>query len=108
MYSLALNDEFVISRAAFEKSAGEALDFYSKGEGVNYFGQYSQKMSLSKQNIDDLEKIILSCSRSNATDASINLILVEEMPAYFLGQKDLASVVTIAQDRVQKVLDERG
>jgi len=29
------------------------------------------------------------------------------MPAYFLGQKDLASVIKIAQDRAQKVLDER-
>jgi hypothetical protein len=30
------------------------------------------------------------------------------MPAYFTGQKDLDAVVNIAQDRVQKVLDERG
>jgi len=29
------------------------------------------------------------------------------MPAYFSGQKDLDEVVKIAQDRVQKVLDER-
>ena len=35
------------------------------------------------------------------------MILIEEMPAYFLGQKDLDSVIRIAQDRAQKVLDER-
>ena len=29
------------------------------------------------------------------------------MPAYFLGQKKLDQVIRIAQDRVQKVLDER-
>ena len=108
MYSLAMNDEFVICRAAFEKAAGEAVAFYSTGEGANYFGQYSNKVSFSKQNVDDLEKIIMNCSRSNSADAAINLILIEEMPAYFLGQKDLATVVTIAQDRIQKVLDERG
>ena len=41
-------------------------------------------------------------------DSEINIILIEEMPAYFLGQKDLDAVVKIAQDRAQKVLDERG
>ena len=44
----------------------------------------------------------------NSTDSEINIILIEEMPAYFTGQKDLDSVIAIAQDRVQKVLDERG
>lgn len=37
----------------------------------------------------------------------INKILIEEMPAYFLDQKDLDSVVAIIQDRAQTVLDER-
>lgn len=41
-------------------------------------------------------------------DSEINIILIEEMPAYFLGQKELDAVVKIAQDRAQKVLDERG
>ena len=39
--------------------------------------------------------------------AAINKILIEEMPAYFLGQKDLESVVVIIHDRAQTVLDER-
>ena len=60
------------------------------------------------EDIDNLEKIILSCSKIDTPDAAINLIIIEEMPAYFLGQKDLASVVKILQDRIQKVLDERG
>lgn len=36
------------------------------------------------------------------------MFLIEEMPAYFLGQKDLDSVIKIAENRIQKVLDERG
>ncbi len=66
------------------------------------------RLKFSDKNVDDLEKIILSISRMNSSDASINIILVEEMPAYFSGQKDLNAVVTIAQDRAQKVLAERG
>ena len=35
------------------------------------------------------------------------MILIEEMPAYFLDQMDLDSVIKIAENRIQKVLDER-
>ena len=66
------------------------------------------RLMFSEQNINELEKIIESCSCTNAADAAINLILVEEMPAYFIGQKSLEEVAKVAQDRAQKVLDERG
>ena len=62
----------------------------------------------STKGIDDLEKRIFSCSGMKAEDSAISIILIEEMPTYFTGQKDLDSAITIAQDRVQKVLDERG
>ena len=71
-------------------------------------GSARKKITFSDENIKDMENVILSCSQMNSADAAINIILVEEMPAYFSGQKDLASVVAVAQDRVQKVLDERG
>jgi len=61
----------------------------------------------SSKDIDNLEKIILSCSSTDAVDADICIVLIEEMPAYFSGQKDLDSVIRIAQNRAQKVLDER-
>ena len=41
-------------------------------------------------------------------DRQVLLITKEEITAYYTGQKDLNSVITIAQDRVQKVMDERG
>ena len=34
-------------------------------------------------------------------------ILIEEMPAYFAGQKTLEQVIPVMQNRIQKVLDER-
>ena len=43
----------------------------------------------------------------HSEDQAISIILIAEMPAYFLGQKDLNDVITILQDRVQKVLNER-
>ena len=65
-------------------------------------------MKFTNEDIDNLENVILSCSKIDSADSAINAILIEEMPAYFLGQKDLDSVVVIIQDRAQKVLDERG
>lgn len=50
----------------------------------------------------------MSCSSLSNEDTDISIILIEEMPPYFLGQKDLDAVISIVQDRVQKVLDERG
>ena len=68
----------------------------------------SKRIKFSEQNINDMEKIIESCSSMYSADAAIDLILVEELPAYFLGQKSLEDVARVAQDRAQKVIDERG
>lgn len=113
--SLAMNDNFVLSREAFREGGQKAVEYYN-GEGGEYMFGYDYETGLpkdnrlmfSEQNINELEKIIESCSCTNAADAAINLILVEEMPAYFIGQKSLEEVAKVAQDRAQKVLDERG
>ena len=112
---LAMNDNFVLSREAFRAVGQKAVDYYN-GEGKYEIMSYDwatrepldNRLNVTEQTITDLENIILSCSKMTSTDAAINLILIEEMPAYFSGQKPLSDVVTIAQDRAQKVLDERG
>ncbi|MBO4522123.1 MAG: hypothetical protein J5703_02935 [Methanomicrobium sp.] len=38
---------------------------------------------------------------------SISLIIYEEIPAYFEGQKSFEDVARVINDRAQKVLDER-
>ena len=112
---LGMNDNFVLNRDAFRAVGEKAVEYYN-GEGRYYMVTYDwsddnpteNAIKLTEKNIDDLENIILSCSQMNSSDAAINLILIEEMPAYFSGQKELSDVITIAQDRAQKVLDERG
>ena len=69
---------------------------------------YTRLGKLSEKDLDNFECIIESCSGRYSDDSPVSVILIEEMPAYFLGQKDLDSVIKIAQDRIQKVLDERG
>ena len=111
---LVLNDNFVLNRNAFRHGCEVGIDYFNSTPiGAEIF-DYSigttvvVNSKFTTEDIDNLENIILSCSKIDTPDASINLIILEEMPAYFSGQKDLASVVKIMQDRVQKVLDERG
>ena len=112
---LATGGNFVLNKEAFKKGAKEAVDFMNGPGGEAYVGYdmntgepLKNRMKFSQKNIDELEKIISSVSRMSTTDDSIGLILVEEMPAYFSGQKNLEDVIKIAQDRAQKVIGERG
>lgn len=101
----------VLNREAFRKVGLAAVEYYN-GAGVRRLASQGYPITenrfvYSTKDIDDLEKIILSCSGMKSEDSAISIILIEEMPAYFTGQKDLNSVIAIAQDRVQKVLNER-
>ena len=112
--NLAMQEHYVINRTAFRKGGTAAIEYYNGPVGDMMFGfnrmtgePLQNRIKFSEKNIDTLESIILSCSGMHTEDQAINLILIEEMPAYFTGQKDLDDVVRIIQDRVQKVLDER-
>ena len=111
---LAMEENYVLNREAFHKGGMAAVEFYNGPKGDMIFGfdhmtgePLKNRIKFSEKDIDNLESIISSCSVMYTDDQAINIILIEEMPAYFLGQKDLDSVIKITQDRVQKVLDER-
>ena len=111
----AVSDHFTVNREVYKKNEGLILDYCNGARGNQEFGidrrtfePVKNRMKFTEDDISYLEKIILNCSHFNSSDASVNIILIEEMPPYFLGQKDLNSVIKIAQDRAQKVLDERG
>lgn len=113
--SMAMSDNFVLNREAFRTAGMKAVEYYNGEGGEGMFGYdyntglpVENPIKFSEKNIDEVEKIIDSCSGTTSSDAAINLILAEEMQPYFLGQKSLDEVIKIAQDRVQKVIDERG
>ena len=112
--NLAMQENYVLNREAFRKGGLSAVEYYNGPAGDMMFGfnhmtgePLKNRVKFSEKDIDKLESVILSCSTLHTEDQAINIILIEEMPAYFLGQKDLESVVKITEDRVQKVLDER-
>ena len=110
---MAMDDNFVLNRKAFIAGGAAGIEYYNQGgtvcDGGASFGVgFVFGKDYTMQNVYDVESIILNCSKMKHEDADIRIILIEEMPPYFLGQKDLDSVINIAQDRIQKVLDERG
>ena len=110
--ALASDDSLVINRKIFRQLGTTAVE-YINGDGYwAWFGWEGEdpnptRLFFSEKDIDNLEFFILATKHMSYSDTDINTILIEEMPAYFSGQKDLDSVIKIAQDRVQKVLDER-
>ena len=111
---LGKSGSFTLNREVFEEVGHEAVDYFNENpiDGMYYGNGYGMdipqnRVKFTYEQVEDLERTIESCSKMNTQDASINVVLVEEMPAYFSGQKELDEVVKIAQDRVQKVLDER-
>ena len=110
---LAMQENLVINKEALRKAGTAAVEYANGSESDNFYGisrtgqKLENRMKFSEKNIDDLEKIILSCSSMDSEDQAVSIILIEEMPAYFTGQKSLDEVIKIAQNRAQKVLDER-
>ena len=109
---MAMKDFFIINRNAFRTAAEKANSYYNNGGSMHSNGggssPYNGGKMFSETEVDNVERVIMSCSKMQTEDSAISIILIEEMPAYFLGQKNLDTVINIAENRIQKVLDERG
>ena len=108
-----LSDRFVLNKEALRQGCEDAIRYFNSEEGQENMFDYSLgtyvsvKTKFTTEDLDNLENIIQSCSKADSVDAAINMILIEEMPAYFAGQKTLDQVIPVMQNRIQKVLDER-
>ena len=103
----------VLNKAAFDSVTDAAVEYYNEMYSDDFFygvgvGAPSKPDKYSADDAEAYKEIVEGITVMNTSDASISKIISEEMPAYFSGQKDLDSVIEIMQDRVQKVLDERG
>ena len=58
--------------------------------------------------IDDYDSLIRNASTTDLMDPIIKVIVMEEIPAYFAGQKTIEEVAAIIDNRAQTVIDERG
>ena len=58
--------------------------------------------------IENYKKMIGSCSVSPSMDPEITIIVYEEIPAYFAGQKSFGEVAKLINNRATTYLNERG
>lgn len=82
--------------AQIAHSSAEAL----RAEGMNLD-------PITQDDIDAFNAMIDNVRGMYTNDAAINVILREEMPAYFEGQKTLEQIIPVMEDRIQTVLNER-
>ena len=110
----AKHGNFVLNRQAFRETGEKAVKYFNETSINNLYGGYygvdvpDNRVKYTTEHVDNLENIISNCSIMLSEDSEINKVLIEEMPSYFSGQKSIEEVINIAQDRVQKVLNERG
>ena len=111
-----LSSSIPIQIASFESSAetllGEINNFISKNlelaAAYGYVDPSLPSEEIPSSVIDDFESVINSCSQVASLDPEIMIIVKEEMPAYFTGQKELDDVIEIINDRVSTFINERG
>ena len=103
-------------KSSFEQAARESIDQYN-----DLYERYSRLYTSAEirmlgfpwcevdySSIDEYESMIESCSYIDSVDPAIAVIIREEMPAYFSGQKTLDEVLILINDRTQTFLNERG
>lgn len=71
---------------------------------LNSWGTYKYDY----EDIDSYIDTLKSASCISELDPSIMVIIMEEIPAYFAGQKTIEDVASVIEDRAQTVIDERG
>ncbi len=105
-----------ISVVAFDSVAADLLDDFN--EDMSAYEIEFSPAELAMYGIDTTrldmgvidtykEMIGTICSVENS-DVARDIIIREEIPAYFVHQKDLEDVIPVIENRVQTMLDERG
>ena len=105
-----------VSEAAFDSVAVKLIDDFN--EDMSAYEIEFSPAELAMYGIDTTridpgvidaykEMIGTICSVENS-DVARDIIIREEIPAYFVHQKDLEDVIPVIENRVQTMLDERG
>lgn len=104
-----------VNVASYEESAAITLEMYNRERDELLQMGIVDLRDLgmaSRADGDDViyryEDYIRSCTSSFGSDPAVTIIIREEMPGYFEGQKTLDEVIEIIMDRVSTYINERG
>ena len=105
-----------VRKTAYESTAEQAVEKYNSVYR-QYKDMYPRESlidmgypfcEIDKKTIADFETMLNTCSVMAGEDTAISIIVCEEIPAYFTGQKSLDDVIKIINDRTQTYINERG
>ena len=111
-----LTGSIPVNISAFETSSSEILSEINEeielnlayAEAYGFTDPTMPSTVIDTSVIDNFENIINSCSQVASLDPEIMVIVKEEIPAYFTGQKTIDEVISILNDRVTTFMNERG
>lgn len=94
---------FPININSFERMGNYWIEY-----GNNYmYGVFNKENYFSYDVVDTFETWIKSIDVAYYKYPIANIIINEEMPAYFKGNKDINTVIGVIEDRVNTMIDER-
>ena len=103
-----------VRKTAYESTAEQAVEKYNSVYR-QYKDMYPRESliemgypfcEIDKKTIADFETMLNTCSVMAGEDTAISIIVCEEIPAYFAGQKSAAEVSDIIQSRISVYLKE--
>ena len=90
-----------ISKSVFDSTAKTTIENYN-------ISPESFGIAVDESVIDSYKEVLQSASVLETQDPAILSVIREEMPAYFLDQKSLDAVLSIINNRVTTIINERG
>jgi ABC-type glycerol-3-phosphate transport system substrate-binding protein len=104
-----------VNEAAFDSIAEQFVNDYNARMAVYETSVSPAELSMMNIDtarietdvIDSYKAMIGTISGVESTDVAVDMIIREEIPAYFFGQKTIDEVIPVLEDRVQTFLDER-
>lgn len=111
----SIKDSFPINRSAMSNLLVSMADDADKSYNTYVIMGYSETEIVTQFNTVKVNRDIIDSfynSVENITDvsrsnSSLDIVIAEELPAYFAGQKGLDDVISIINDRAQTIYDER-
>ena len=91
--------------AGFNENYLENKDRFTKSMLMEYGFAWCE---IDMSAVSEYENMITSCKSIELYDPALNVIVEEEIPAYFAGQKSLDDVIKIINDRSRLYINERG
>ena len=112
-----INDPNPVTENALEQYISKEVIFYND-QVDRYLTYYAEEQVADKgyrtdhleinETVEAYKTIVGSCSGLYSIDPVVERIIIEEMQAYFAGQKDLDQVITIIKDRIKTYQNERS